>query len=180
MRTLRSRAVALSIGLSLCALGARADDEIWVWTTADGAVHYTDEQGRVPEAFREAARVAHREGGGSYQRVPQAAPLAANDAAAKREAALEAEVSAEASWRARARDIEERTRDAEARVEACAGDHFNNSPGDGSRKRRAEREEAERCAKASADLAQAQAERVELEDSAHQEGIPPGWLRVDD
>jgi hypothetical protein len=175
----RGLAVALGLALAAFASAARAEDEIWVWTAADGTVHYTDDRERVPEAYRSEARVAHREGGGSYQRVPLAAPHAASEAAAKREAALAAEANAEAAWRARAREIDARRRDAAERAAACAGDHVNLSPGDGSRKRRAEREEAERCAKARADLAQAQADWLQLEESAQRESIPPGWLRVD-
>lgn len=176
----RGLAVALGLALALGASAARAEDEIWVWTTDDGAVHYTDDLERVPEAHRDDARVAHREGGGSYQRVPQGAPLAAGEAAAKRTAALEAEATAEATWRARASEIATRRRDAAKRVAACAGDHVNRSPGDGSRKRRAERDEAARCAAARAELAQADADQAELDEAAQRESIPPGWLRVDD
>lgn len=182
-RTLAALAIALGLA-QLAAPAARAEDEIWVWTTPDGAVHYTDDWERVPEAFRDRARVAHREGSGSYQRVEGRTPV---PPAAQPEAApapdapppLDAEAAAEAAWREQARAVAARIAALTQQVDGCASDHVNQSPGDGSRKRREERAEAERCAQARRDLAEAQADREALEERAHREGVPPGWLRVE-
>jgi hypothetical protein len=167
--------LALALG-SLAALPAVAEDEIWVWTTADGSVHYTDERERIPDAYRESARVAHKEGGGSYQRIP-AAPAAE---AKPKAASGEPELAPEAAWREEARAIDARIAALVPEVAACRGDHVNLSPGDGSRKRREEHEEAARCAQATADLAQARAEREALEERARREDAPPGWVRPED
>ena len=172
---------ALRSGLAaLCLLGtatlAGAADSIWVWTTPDGALHYTDDFERIPAAFRDAARVAEREGAGSYQRVlpapaPRPAPAAQDPSAAP---------GAEEAWRAQARELDARIAELAPDVERCKGDHVNLSPGDGSRKRKREREEAERCEKARSELAAASAARAELEERAHREGVPPGWVRSQD
>lgn len=164
---------------------ACAEDEIWVWTTADGAIHYTDDLKRVPEAYRESARIAHKEGGGSYQRIPVPAPIGAQPTrpagvAGSGPDASDAEAAAEATWRERARAIDARLAELAPLVEACANDHVNLSPGDGSRKRREERDEAARCAQARNDLASARAEREALEESARLEGAPPGWVRPEE
>jgi Domain of unknown function (DUF4124) len=172
----------------LASAGAFAEGEIWVWTTADGTVHYTDDQGRVPEAFRESARVAHREVDGTSKPVPSRAPSApvASPAAQVRgdeeepPAPVDLEAAAEEAWRAQARALHERIATLDPRVEACASDHINRSPGDGSRERREEREEAERCARAKQDLAAARADLAALEERAQRAGVPPGWLRTED
>jgi hypothetical protein len=179
--------VALAFA-QLASAGAFAEGEIWVWTTADGTVHYTDERERVPETFRESARVAHWEGGGTYQRAAgsaPSAPVASSDtplrgAEAEPPALIDPEEAAEAGWRAEARALHERIAALSPQVEACAGDHINSSPGDGSRKRREEREEAERCAGAKQDLAAARADLAALEERAHRADVPPGWLRSED
>lgn len=179
----------LALGLAqLAAAGAFAEGEIWVWTTADGTVHYTDDSARVPEAFRETARVAQREGDTPDKAVPTPAPSspAASPAARVEPAAggtppvIDSEAAAEAGWRAEAQALHERIAALEPQVEACAGDHINRSPGDGSRERREEREEAERCASAKQDLATARANLDALEERAHSEDVPPGWLRSED
>jgi len=170
----------------LATAGAFAEGEIWVWTTADGTVHYTDERERVPEAFRESARVAQREGDTKTVPTPTPSSPAASPAAQARPAAagtpavIEPEAAAEAGWRAEAKNLHERIAALEPQVAACAGDHINRSPGDGSRERREEREEAERCAHAKQDLATAHADLDALEERAHSADVPPGWLRSDD
>jgi hypothetical protein len=171
--------VALAVALGLLAAPAFAEDEIWVWTTADGSVHYTDERERIPDAYRESARVAHKEGSGSYQRVP-AAPAATTPAAEPAPPPAEPALAPESAWREEASAIDARIAALVPEVEACRGDHVNLSPGDGSRKRREEHEEAARCAEATADLARARAEREELEERARREGAPPGWVRARD
>ncbi|HEY8120232.1 MAG TPA: hypothetical protein VII78_02855 [Myxococcota bacterium] len=181
-------AIALALALAqLAALPARAEDEIWVWTTTDGAVHYTDELERVPDEFRASARVAHKEGAGSYQRVSGGAPAAAaGDASGAKGAATPAappgdsDAASESVWRAEAREIDARIAALSERVATCAGDHVNLSPGDGSRKRREEHAEAEACARARADLALATSDREALEERAQRASVPPGWLRTDD
>lgn len=181
---MRRHLAALLLAPLLAAASALAESEqgeIWVWTTPDGAVHYTDDRERVPDAYREAARVAHEEGGGSYQRMP-AAPAGRTPAAAEPAPteAFDPEAAAEAVWRDQARAIDGRIAALAPQVEACKTDHVNRSPGDGSRKRREEREEAERCARARQDFADAQAERDALDERAHRAGIPPGWVRAED
>jgi hypothetical protein len=174
-------ALLLASLLAASALAESEQGQIWVWTTPDGAIHYTDDRERVPDAYRDAARVAHEEGGGSYQRMPAApagrAPAATQSTAAE---AIDPEAAAEAAWRDQARAIDGRIAALAPQVEACKTDHVNRSPGDGSRKRREEREEAERCARARQDLADARAERDALDERAHRAGIPPGWVRTDD
>jgi hypothetical protein len=185
MRILAAFALALA---QLAAASASAEGEIWVWTTADGSVHYTDDRERIPEAFRGIAREAQREGGGSYQRISSLAPSepvpsAGDPAPPAAEAPLapyDAEAAAEASWREQARGIDERIAALSPQAEACGNDHVNRSPGDGSRRRREEREEAERCARAKQDLATARADREALEERAHRADVPPGWVRPQD
>ena len=174
--TLRTFALALVLP-ALWATGAQAEGEIWVWTTADDVVHYTDDRERVPEAFRASARVAHKEGSGSYQ---HAGPPAAPPADPAREGAQAAAVAAEASWRNEARQLDERITGLVQQVAVCGNDHVNLSPGDGSRKRREEREEAQRCRAATRNLAAARSERDALEERARREGAPPGWVRRPD
>lgn len=184
-KTLTACAIALFL-TQLASLQARAEREIWVWTTADGVVHYTDDLKRVPDSFREIARLAHWEGG-SYQRMsePSAPPARASESPASGAKAieasrLEAEQAAEAGWREQTRQIDERIASLTQQVAGCVNDHINRSPGDGSRKRREEREEAERCTGAKQDLQSARAEREALEERAHREGVPPGWVRGED
>ena len=181
-------AAALLFGFALLGavhVSAEDDGEIWVWTTPDGAVHYTDDRERVPEAYRDVARAAHKEGSGWYQSfpaAPSAQPAAAPAAGAAGSAppseptALDA--AAEAGWREEAKAIDARIAAAAPQVEACMGDHVNLSPGDGSRKRREELDEAARCAQAEQDLASARADREALEERAHRAGVPPGWVRA--
>ena len=176
MRTMTPAAALCALAL-LSASAVRASDDIWVWTTPDGVVHYTDDRDSVPEPFRDAAQVAHKQGGGSYQRVPTpTAPAASTPASPPGDPAADAE----AAWRGAARALDARLAALAPEVEACGTDHIEQDPGDGSRKRREEREEAARCARARADLAAARAERAALEERAHREGIPPGWVRAED
>jgi hypothetical protein len=179
-------AAALIVFAAGSALAGEAG-EIWVWTTADGAIHYTDDRERVPEAFRASARVAHEGGGGSYQRVappsPNAnarAPAAARESAEPPPEAMDPDAIAEAAWRDQARAIDARIAALAAKAADCGDDHVNRSPGDGSRKRRQEREEAQRCADAARDLASARADREALEERAHRAGAPPGWVRAEE
>jgi hypothetical protein len=176
MRTLT--AAALLCVFALSARGARADDEIWVWTTADGVVHYTDDPEQVPQAFRGSARVAQKEGGGSYQRV--ATPTAPSAGSAANAPPADPGADAEAAWRGEAHALDARIAALAPQVDACATDHVHRDPGDGSRERREEREEAERCARVREELGAARAAREALEERAHREGIPPGWLRAED
>lgn len=169
-------AAAVLCAFALLPRAARAGDEIWVWTTPDGVVHYTDDREQVPEAFREDARVAQREGGGSYQRV--ATPSAPSAGSAP--VAPAADPDAEAAWRGEANALDERIAALAPQAEACATDHVRQDPGDGSRARRQEREEAARCARVREELAAALAAREALEERAHREGIPPGWVRAED
>lgn len=158
---------------------SEAAGEIWVWTTPDGALHYTDDEERIPEAFRDSARLAQREGDGSYQRIPAvraSAPVPAGPAAQD----SSGEISPETVWRDQAREIDARIAALAPEVERCKGDHVNLSPGDGSRKRRHERDEAQRCEQARSDLAAARAQRSDLEERARREGVPPGWVRSGD
>jgi hypothetical protein len=169
----------------LASAAAHADEgEIWVWTTDDGSIHYTDDRERIPDAFRARARVAHKEGDGSYQQIPAAKPkppvAPAAPAAEPTPEAVDADAVAEAAWRDQARAIDGRIAALLPQVEACAGDHVNRSPGDGSRKRREEIEEAARCARAETELANARADRAALEERAHRAGAPPGWVRTPD
>jgi hypothetical protein len=175
---------ALAFAWSVPTVVIAADGEIWVWTAADGSIHYTDERERIPERYREQARIAHEEGGGSYQQIPalppknERAPAApAPDPAEAPPEATDPEAAAEAAWREQARAIDARIAALAPQAAACANDHVNRSPGDGSRKRRQELEEAERCAAAKRDLASARAEREALEERAHRAGAPPGWVR---
>jgi hypothetical protein len=177
--------VALAFA-QLASAGAFAEGEVWVWTTADGTVHYTDDRDRVPETFRESARVAHREGDVPRSASPAPSePVAPSDAQprgaeAEPPALIDLEEAEEARWRGEARAVHERIAALSPQVEACAGDHINSSPGDGSRKRREEREEAERCMGAKLDLAKARADLAALEERAHRADVPPGWLRSED
>jgi hypothetical protein len=179
----------LAIALAqLASAGTFAEGEIWVWTTADGTVHYTDDRERVPEAFRESARVAHREDDKTEKPasvpasgVPAVPPTAQTGPdAGEPPAVIDPEAAAEAGWRAEAGALHERIAALEPQVAACAGDHINRSPGDGSRERREEREEAERCARAKQELATARADLDALEERAHRADVPPGWLRTED
>jgi hypothetical protein len=180
MRGVERRMRAITAAAVLCAFAllprpAHAGDEIWVWTTPDGVVHYTDDREQVPEAFREGARVAQRQGSGSYQRV--ATPSAGSAPVAP---AADLGADAEAAWRGEANALDARIAALAPQAEACATDHVRQDPGDGSRARREEREEAARCARVREELAAALAAREALEERAHREGIPPGWVRAED
>jgi hypothetical protein len=188
---MRNAWTTIAVAVALVQLGAQrahAEDEIYVWTTADGAVHYTDDLERVPDAFRNEVRIAHKEGGGSHQRAanarapatPQRDGVPPKPGGAEPAPAQDPEAAEEARWRDQARAIDERIAGLAPQVEACATDHVNRSPGDGSRKRREERDEAQHCAQAREGLASALAEREALEESAHLEGVPPGWVRSPD
>ncbi|MBM4383082.1 MAG: hypothetical protein FJ091_06890 [Deltaproteobacteria bacterium] len=162
--------LALLLGTPLCAEEERI---LYAWTSDDGSVHYTDQLARVPEKSRSSAKTFLAKELGAVTRVP-AAP--ARDKAAPPQLELY-DGWGEGEWRGETSRLDALVASLSPIVAACATDHVNLSPGDGSRKRREEREEAQKCAEARTALASAQAEREALSERAHRAGAPPGWLR---
>jgi hypothetical protein len=167
--------MSIRIPLALClaaglTLPAGAGEQIFTWTDERGVAHYTDDRELVPEPFRDSMRVVEKSEVLQHviERRPAARPPRASD---------EAAALLEAHWRERAAALDSQIASLEPVVERCAGDHYNVSPGDGSRRRREERAEAEACARAREQLAQAREAREALTEEARREGIPPGWVR---
>jgi len=166
--------LALAVPL-LCALaGSAAADEIYEWVDERGVVHYTDDRELVPEPFRASVRVTEASGDGSYQRVIERRGSSA-PAAPRAEDVVDG--LTEAQWRAEAERLDARVAELVPEAKRCENDHVNRSPGDGSRKRKAELAEAATCAKTTSDLISARAERDAFRENAHRAGVPPGWVR---
>jgi hypothetical protein len=172
--------VRLAAALSLlCVLAAPSlADEIYEWVDERGVVHYTDDRELVPEPFRASVRVSEAGGDGTYQRVIErrgpAAPAAAAPASSPEDAIGGL---TESQWRAQAERLDARVAELAPEAKRCESDHVNRSPGDGSRKRKAELAEAAACAKTRSDLVSARAERDEFRENARRAGVPPGWVR---
>lgn len=164
MKRVFALGVAAALGI---AAGA---GEIFEWTDARGVVHYTDDRDLVPEPFRDSVRVTEKSE--ALQRVRARRPPAKPSTAPDEAAAL-----LEAHWRERAAALDAQIARLEPEAARCEGDHYNVSPGDGSRRRREERAEAEACERTRRELAEARAAREELEEEARREDVPPGWLR---
>ncbi len=180
-RALRPR-VAFALAFALAGSAAAADEAqsaraIYEWTDERGVTHYTDDRELVPEPFLGSVRIAELSGDGSFQRAIErrvTAPPAAH--------ALEEVIAntTEAQWRAEAARLDAVIAELAPLAKKCKGDHRNDSPGDGSRKRQEELAEAEACAEARAGLASARAEREAFGELAHRAGVPPGWVRESD
>ncbi|HEU4430767.1 MAG TPA: DUF4124 domain-containing protein [Myxococcota bacterium] len=161
-------------GSLLCALAVSAvADEIYEWVDERGVVHYTDDRELVPEPFRASVRVTEASGDGSYQRVIERRGSSAP--AAPAEDVIDG--ITESQWRAEAERLDARVAELAPEAKRCENDHVNRSPGDGSRKRKAELAEAAACAKTQSDLTSARAERDAFRENAHRAGVPPGWVR---
>jgi hypothetical protein len=167
---------ALALGLPLAISAAAGEEErlLYSWTSGDGSVHYTDDSSRVPEEFRSSTKTFVARERREAQPVPSAAP--AKPKAVSEPAAIYDGWS-EVDWRAEAQRLDDAIAALAPVATACEKDHVNLSPGDGSRKRREEAEEARKCAEARSALANAQAEREALSERAHRAGAPPGWVR---
>jgi hypothetical protein len=168
---------ALALGLSLAISAAAGEEErlLYSWTSGDGSVHYTDDSSRVPEEFRSSTKTFLARERREAQPVPSAAPAKPKEAASEPAAIYDG--WSEVDWRAAAQRLDDAIAALAPVATACEKDHVNLSPGDGSRKRREEAEEARKCAEARSALANAQAEREALSERAHRAGAPPGWVR---
>jgi hypothetical protein len=173
-----ARLLACFVAIALSAVAALAESEIYEWTDERGVAHYTDDLELVPEPFRDGAKVTTATERDGLQRVIERRVPAAPVPAAPPVDAIDG--IPEAQWRAEAARLDALIAELAPRAEACEGDHVNRSPGDGSRKRKAERDEAEACAKVRAELADAVREREAFSELAHRAGVPPGWVRGGD
>jgi Domain of unknown function (DUF4124) len=169
-RCLRS-AAALWILLAAPAFAG----EIYEWVDERGVIHYTDDRELVPEPFRASVRISEAKGDGSFQRIIERRVTSASATPAARDESPGGRT--EAQWRSEAERLDALVAELAPAASRCASDHVNSSPGDGSRKRKAERAEAEACAKTRSDLVNARAERDEFREAAHRAGVPPGWVR---
>jgi hypothetical protein len=183
-----TKAVLLVLALTGAAAAARAD--VYRWTDAHGVTHYTSDINHVPASQRELARRTVPSGRGSVLRIgsghpsagapaePAASPSATAASAPPASAGEESvDGKTEAQWRNEASLARSRLERAEASAEHCKGDTFRASARSGHAQYEEEKTEADGCERIRAEAEGARQALEQLEERAHVDGVPPGWLR---
>jgi hypothetical protein len=187
-----ARLLAVPIFLLALASPGESRGEIYRWTDEAGREHFTTDPAQVPVRYRkQAAEPRSAKGSLSVVESPEpAAGTPADGAGATGGAQVPAAAAApdpntperiggrsEAEWRADAakyRDDIERYRQQRAQ---CSAGGVRWKPGAGRRAYQEEMAEAQACESLDTQLQAAERGLATLEKRAHEQGVPPGWLR---
>lgn len=183
-------AVRLGALLAVIALGmaAPAAGEIYRWTDASGQEHFTTDPAQVPAGQRGRARPASgassgtlsvMESGAPGSRPAQDTPAApTGEASPPAPAAEKIGGDDEAGWRQRVEKLGSEIAALESAAERCGESAAVRwKPGAGREAYEREAAEAERCQRVHDDLKARRMQMERLEEQAHRQGVPPGWLR---